>query len=122
MIVEVLHTVNLSQVLEGSCSEAVYDCLQPLEPPTIEIEVEIDRHDEIREVSPGPEGCTVALYLWLLPHVTDLLEAGEYQEIIEALRNHERRWHDGELPTLAMRELRERQEFNGYTSEQQEAI
>lgn len=110
MIVEVAHTVHPAEVLEGFCSEEVYDVVKTLDPMTFEIEVAINRDDEIAEVAPGPDGCTTALYLGLLPDITPLLKAGEYQEIIRALRIHERRYHNEDLPTDAMRVLRGRLE------------
>lgn len=110
MIVEVTHTVNPGEVLEGFCSEEAYAVVKNLAPITVWIEVAINRDDEIAEVAPGPDGCTTALYLGLLPAIAPLLKAGEYQEIIRALRIHEHRYHNEDLPTDAMRVLRGRLE------------
>lgn len=113
MIVEVAHTVHPAEVLEGFCSEEVYDVVKTLDPMTFEIEVAINRDDEIAEVAPGPDGCTTALYLGLLPDIASLLKAGEYQEIVQALRDHESKYHREELPeavSLVLRELHEESE------------
>jgi hypothetical protein len=110
MIVEVAHTVHPAEVLEGFCSEEVYDVVKTLDPMTFEIEVAINRDDEITEVYPGPDGCATALYLGLLPTIESRLKAGEYQEIVQALRIHERKYHNEDLPTEALRVLRGRLE------------
>jgi hypothetical protein len=105
MIVVVSHKVNLADVLDGFCNEDVYDIVKSLDPVAFDIEVVINRDDEITEVYPGPDGCATALYLGLLPTIESRLKAGEYQEIVQALRIHERKYHNEDLPTEAMREL-----------------
>lgn len=110
MIIVVSHAVNLADVLEGFCSEAVYDVVMEADSVKLDIEVDINRDNEITEVYPGPDGCATAVYLGLLPAIESRLKAGEYQEIVQALRIHERRYHKEGLPTEAMRILRGRLE------------